>query len=97
MVTTNSILTTNRAATKALLAELGFDPGDVLDRRGDAALDWDEETGEFVLEIIQRDEDGKPIRDYHDIRTREVRVSVTDERLNAYRAALWPLGRTVAP
>lgn len=86
---------TNRVATKALLGELGYDPNEVLDRRGDAVLDWDEGDGVFVLDILERDDAGKIIVEGHEARTRTERVTVTDEQLNAYRAALWSPGKKV--
>lgn len=93
MGTMTEIRETNRAATVALLGELGYDPNVVADRRGDGVLDWDEETGEFVLEIVEKDEDGKPVfertDDGQDFKTDTVRVTVTPERLTEYRRALW--------
>lgn len=77
MGTMTDIRETNRAATVALLGELGYDPDCVMDRRGDAALDWDEDEGAFVLEVVGKGEDGKRV------------LERTDDGLAEYRRALW--------
>lgn len=93
MGTMTDIRETNRAATVALLGELGYDPDCVMDRRGDAALDWDEDEGAFVLEVVGKGEDGKRVLertdDGLDIKTDTVYATVTPERLAEYRRALW--------
>lgn len=89
MGTMTEIRETNRAATVALLGELGYDPNDVMDRRGDAVLDWDDDEGGFVLEIAELDSEGNLIREGDEFKTRTETVTVTPERLAEYRRALW--------
>lgn len=76
---------TNRVATIQFLEELGYDPSDVFDRRGDALLEWDE--GIVELEILNRDDDGHPIRLVNKFSTRTERVNVTAERFVTYLQA----------
>lgn len=92
MGTMTEIREINRAATVALLAELGYDPMSVWDSRGDAVLEWDEEKGGFVLEVAELDSEGKLIREGDEFKTRTEHVTVTPERLAEYRRSLWRMG-----